>query len=274
MQISMNTDYLDTKTDFESILKNTAAAGFNSVHWCHEWSGSHLYSLKEIKDIKKSLKKYGLKTHGIHASDGIYVSKYWGSSSEDERLAGVELVKNRINMAHELETDIIVIHISDDRPKDKDIWMPCLNKSLDEVEAFAAEKSIRIAIENKIHGNLFLVKEVIEKRDPAFLGLCYDVGHGNMAGQLDLLITDTLLKERLCYIHIHDNDGIDDEHKHPFSGTVEWHKVAKIIKELSYKGQIAVENFMKDYTHLKEEEFLNKTFEISSKFSKMIETLK
>ncbi len=274
IQISMNTDYLASGGGFESHLESIATAGFTSVHWCHEWGSDHLYSLEEIKDIKKSLNKHKLKIHGIHASDGVMVSKHWGSSSEDERLGGVKLVKNRITMAHELETDIIVIHIPDKKPKDKDIWMPCLNKSLDEIESFAVKKNIRIAIENSGGGNLLLTKEVIEKRDPAFLGFCYDTGHGNMSGQLDLLTTDILLQERLCYIHIHDNDGINDEHKHPFSGTVDWKKLARLINDLSYKGQITVENFMYDYKHLKEDEFLKETFETSLKFSKMIETLK
>jgi len=109
MQLSITTDYAKDTGNPESYLRCIADASFSHIHWCHQWSTDFLYSRREIEHIKKCLRGYGLELLDLHASHGQ--ERSWTSSREYERLAGVELVQNRIEMTAQLGGDVIVIHI-------------------------------------------------------------------------------------------------------------------------------------------------------------------
>ena len=46
------------------------------------------------------------------------------------------------------------------------------------------------------------------------------------------------LKGRLSSIHLHDNDGRSDQHRIPFTGTVDWPRLAGLIAGLRIYGRI------------------------------------
>ena len=62
----------------------------------------------EIRQIERWLREFNLAVNDLHGSAGR--EKAWGSPREYERLAGVELVKNRIDMAARLGTDVVIMH--------------------------------------------------------------------------------------------------------------------------------------------------------------------
>ncbi|MDP6124509.1 MAG: hypothetical protein QGH20_01990 [Candidatus Latescibacteria bacterium] len=107
--LSLTTDYAEDKGDPSEYLRRIAEAGFSHTHWCHHWNTDFMYSLGEIEQIGWWLDEFGLKVLDLHGSCGP--EKNWGSSKEWERAAGVELVKNRIDMADRLEGDEVIMHI-------------------------------------------------------------------------------------------------------------------------------------------------------------------
>lgn len=64
-------------------------------------------------------------------------------------------------------------------------------------------------------------EELCELADALGFGVCWDFGHANLAGlkQSEAL---AYVGKRLKAIHIHDNNGADDDHTAPFMGTVDW----------------------------------------------------
>ncbi len=92
MELSITTDYLTDKLSPEPYLRHIADAGFTHIHLGSDF----IYSQSEIDQIKTWLNDFGLKMVDLHASHGI--EKNWVSLHNYERLAGVELVKNRICM--------------------------------------------------------------------------------------------------------------------------------------------------------------------------------
>jgi len=245
-------------------LKRIADAGFTHIHWGHHWSTDFLYSKWEIERIGRWFEEFGLKLLDLHASAGM--EKYWMSLEEHERLAGVELVENRINMAAELSTDVIILHMllpleGDDRTKYRDQ----ARRSLDALEPAAKKMNVRIALENGVFKDL---KDMFANYSPDFLGLCYDAGHGNMiADGLDQLES---LKERLISIHLHDNDGVNDQHKLLFSGTLDWPRLARVLAESAYKKCVSMEVAMRNHEIDDERQFLAQAFETGTTFAKMI----
>ena len=255
--LSVTTDYAKDTGDPSPYLKRIADAGFSHIHWCHHWNTDFLYSRWEIDQIKEWLKEYGLKLLDLHGSAGK--EKNWGSAQEYQRLSGVELVKNRIEMTAYFSSDVVIMHVPGDPDSEP------IRKSLDELEPFAREHSVRIAIEN---GNFDAIRKLLSEYAPDYAGLCYDCGHGNMIP--DGLDNLELLKDRLISVHLHDNDGNGDQHKIMFTGTVDWERLARIIANSAYTKCVSMEVSMRHMDIDDEDIFLARTFETGTKFAEMI----
>jgi sugar phosphate isomerase/epimerase len=204
-----------------------------------------------------------LRLNDLHASHGQ--EKDWGSAAEHQRLAGVELIKNRIDMTARLGADVVILHLPAGLGDDQASWSR-LRRSLDALEPYARACHVRIAIEN---GDFEAIRRVLAAYDPEFLGLCYDSGHGNMvADGLDRLES---LKHRLISVHLHDNNGASDQHKLPFTGTVDWSRLARIIAESSYTKCVSLETTMRETGIDDEDTFLARAFEAGTRLARMID---
>ena len=267
--LSIATDYAADTGNPEPYLRGIAAAGFSHLHWCHHWNTDFLYSQSEIDQIKAWLAELGLKLLDLHASAGV--EKAWASTREYERLAGVELVKNRIEMAARLGGDAIVMHFprreSGSAEANSPAWAQ-LHKSLAALEPFARQHQVRIALENGFEDDFVDIRQLFAEYDPAFLGLCYDSGHGNLGDQgLDHLES---VKDRLLCIHLHDNDGNSDQHRLPFSGTVDWPRLTRIIAASAYSKCLNLEVGIHNSGIEDETAFLEKAFAAGTALTQMI----
>ena len=210
-------------------LRRIAAAGFTHVHWCHHWDSDFVYADAEVDAIGRWLRAYGLRLLDLHASTGP--EKNWASHRPHERAAGVELVRNRIRMTARLGGDAIVMHIPPGPPSG------ALRRSLDELRPDARAAGIRIALENGEFGG---IATLLAEYPPDYLGLCYDSGHANLPGGGGLAGLDAL-KDRLLVVHLHDNDGTTDQHRLPFTGTVDWPALARVLAASAYRKPLSTE---------------------------------
>ena len=238
--ISIATDYQKDTGFPYPYLQGIAEAGFTHVHWCHHWCTDFIYSASEISQIQQWLTELGLQATDIHASAGS--EKAWASAREYERLAGVELVVNRLEMAAAIGCDVAVLHIPgvpDDREQAREYW-DRVRRSLDTLQQSTRATGVRIALENGgSDGSWVPLKQVFADYAPDFVGLCYDCGHGNMGGNgLGNLETHA---DRLIAIHLHDNDGTGDQHMLPFMGTVDWDRLIGLIAHSSYDKWVNLE---------------------------------
>lgn len=269
---SMTSDYVKSIDSPQPYLKKIAEAGFTRVHWCHQWDTDFLYCDSEIVQIKKWLAEYGLRLNDLHATAGK--EKCWVSSLEYERQAGVDLVKNRIEMAARLDTDVIIIHPSNssDESVVTEKHRDSLLRSLDELQPFAKNHGVRFALEN-VMKTPFLVNLALDNYGPDYIGICYDSGHGNFleGSGLDWLEPR---KERLIALHLHDNDGASDQHKIPFTGIVDWSRLTRIIAESPYDKAVNMECAIHKTGLATEMDFLVKSLEAAKKIEAMIEKAK
>ncbi len=267
--LSITTDYFKSSGNPAPYLRRIAEAGFSHVHWCHHWRSDFLYSDAEIDQIGKWLQGYGLQLNDLHGSEGV--EKSWVSAQEYRRLAGVELVKNRIHMAARLGGDVVIMHIYAE-PKqaaaNNEFWTQ-LQKSLAELEPYAKSRGVRIAVENLIIDNFDTIEKIFAQYDPDYIGLCYDSGHANIGtDRMDRLEP---LKERLIALHLHDNDGTSDDHTIPFSGTVDWPRLARIIAGSAYAKGVSLETTIHNTGIEDEPIFLEKALEAGTTLAGMIE---
>lgn len=263
MQLSITTDFAEDTGNPEPYLRQIAEAGFTHIHWCHHWCTDFVYSKWEVDQIAAWLRDYGLKMLDLHASAGV--EKRWGSHLEYERLAGVDLVKNRIEMAARLGADVIVMHPGTPVAGHEETFWKQLCGSLDALEPCARDLNVRIALEN---GEWSIVQTLLDKYPRDYVGVCYDSGHGNIGfgslAQLDQA------KDRLICIHLHDNNGSGDQHNLVFSGTVDWAHLARILAGASYSKCVSMEVSMRNAGVAEGKEFLERAFETGIRFSDMV----
>ena len=69
---------------------------------------------------------------------------------------------------------------------------------------------------------------------------CLDTGHLNIAGKAprDAI---TLLGKRLKVLHVHDNDGISDQHILPGQGSIDWADFTASLAKVGFDGAMSLE---------------------------------
>lgn len=256
--LAITTDYLTDRGDAAPYLRRIAAAGFTHVHWCHEWNTDFEYDPSMVAQIGRQLAECGLKLLDLHGSAGL--TRRWFAPTEAERLDGVALVRNRLEMTARLGGQTVIMHAHP-------AFLDPLRRSLDALQPVAKQHGVRIAIENE--AEFAMPRLLLREYPPEFLGLCYDAGHGNIADRhgLDELAAVT---DRLIAVHLHDNDGTADQHQLPFTGTVDWPRLARLIAQSSYRQCISLEVVMRPPGRTDEAEFLARAFVAGGRLTEMI----
>jgi sugar phosphate isomerase/epimerase len=292
---ALSTDYNGESRNTKNILRTLSAiaqAGFSHIHWCHEWQGSYLYSPGEMRQLGDWLDKLGLKARGIHGSCGEIKSQYateqdfdaerenlkdYVSLNEYNRMAGVELVKNRIDLAVELGTADVALHLplpyrifeNDRLFKEKFYAAAC--KSFDELHDYCLEKGTRICIENLPDSPESFQREMFDRLfaryNSSYMGICFDTGHGNITSR-DCLYFARRYADRLFIVHINDNRGASDEHLIPFEGTFNWEGFAELLAKSDFKLPYLFEIIMRDQD---ENVFFQKVLEAGKNFHALTE---
>ena len=279
----LSTDFHGQSRNSEVIrntLKRIADAGFSHVHWCHEFHSSYVYSVYEMLQIKKWCDEFGLLVMGVHASAGESKSdlKSYISFNEYNRLAGVDLIQNRIETARILETDMIVLHLEfpwelSANKKEFDSRMAPIYKSLDALEPYCKTRRIKICIENgdgSPEQCLPVYDALFNRYDENFLGLCFDTGHANIYCKKNSLEYAERYNNRLFLIHGDDNHGETDEHAIPYEGTFNWAGFAPVLARSPYKFPLLLELACRQDGD--DAGWLKTAFETGNRFSAMAES--
>ncbi len=270
--LSINTDIIQDHGSPEPYLRQIADAGFTHLHWVHHWAGDFMYSPSEIEQIGRWLKEYGLLLSDLHATEGR--EKFWLSTAEYARLAGVELVKNRLDMTARLGGDAIVLHVQPDNMNDnpQPAFWDRFHRSMDAILPYAAERNVQIAFENLPPSNHETLKQILALYSPEQVGICYDSGHGNIVGDgLDFL---DIVKDRLIVLHLNDNDATGDQHNLLFAATVDWERHARILAASSYNKPLSMEVSIRNSGIKRPSDFLDQAMGTCTKFAGMVENAK
>lgn len=71
------------------------------------------------------------------------------------------------------------------------------------------------------------------------VGMCLDTGHAHVNGCL--LEMTRVLGRHIRYIHLHDNNGVQDSHRAPGLGSIDWAKWYPMLAELPYEPWVMFE---------------------------------
>src|SRR5262249_53533741 len=84
-----------------------------------------------------------------------------------------------------------------------------------------------------------LVHFVEEDLDGSPVGICLDLGHAHLDG--DLVESLELVSEHLLTVDIHDNRGRADDHLVPLDGTIDWPAAMTTLQKVGYEGALMFE---------------------------------
>jgi len=205
--------------------------------------GLHKLNLKRIKILKKISEEMGVKT-SVHAP---FADVNIASPVKIFRRKILERLKKSIMYASQLESEIWIFHPG--LKTGLSMFYPSLDWkiNLDSVRIlaeYAESMDIKIAIENMPKNVPAVLKnpedfaEFFKELD-LDVGFVLDVGHAHMSGSIMEFLKK--LKDKLTYMHIHDNNGKIDSHMAIGTGTIDWDNVVKAIMQIKYDGIITLE---------------------------------
>jgi sugar phosphate isomerase/epimerase len=261
LPLGFNSDYRHWMGPPERSCAQISEAGFSHVHWCHHWTGDRFYTRAEVKKIGKILQRHRLELLDLHASAGIVAGV--SSRIELRRRAGSALLQNRIKMCGDLGGGAVVLHVTSGAAM----------KTLDEAAELCRRTGVRIALENlAVPGHAHLLGTLLDTYDADYIGLCYDTGHANLmcrrgGSEADIL---TSHPERLIALHLHDNEGVRDQHLLPFDGTIDWHDLVSALAGVNYTRPLCLECSYARQRYGTEHEFLAAAYRAAERLHSLV----
>ena len=308
---AINTNYKNDVSTIEAIeeqLKNIADTGFSHVQWSHDWMGEYIYGNIEMVQIREMLDRYNFKPKGLHAAEGgirhllngnldfghrYKNRKDYTSLNEYTRLAGVELIKNRIDLAVMIGAKEIVLHMQmpyielrENRDFKKRYWAQVL-RSFDELEHYCRAREVKIAVENLLctpqKEQMDQFDALFDRYDFEFMGFCFDSGHGSLVSLDDPLFFAKRYKDRIIALHLQDTNGIaseliedglavkkHDKHALPFTGIINWDELVKIVAQSPYELPVTLEVTLRADSHEQEIANLEEAMQKAEKLDEMV----
>ena len=167
-----------------------------------------------------------------------------GSVHEPMRIAAVDEIKQAIMMCRQLEIPLVTIHpgfVQGIAFLNKAKALEKTKESVKEIATYASGQSVTVVVENlpaNINATCTHADELLEAIEGSGLGICFDMGHANTAGQMDEMLR---LVDRFKNVHLHNNDGQWDQHNRVDDGSADVLKVISVLKK-SYNGNIIIES--------------------------------
>lgn len=236
MKMSICTDYF---FDYpaEDAVKMLAEDGWSNL----ELSTEHAEELIDRGNILKTARELRKLAEGLKTQIGqghMLISCNITLPDQDKT---IDLLKKWLDLFHELGIKSAVLHpggwslIKEGYEKDyvdeKRIYV------LKPLAEYIHGSDMSICLENTTGTipDIDGLNSLIDLIDSPHIGICLDTGHLNMKGgpQGDFI---RKAGSRLKALHIHDNQGKEDQHILPFScGNINWKEVIDALRDINYQ---------------------------------------
>jgi sugar phosphate isomerase/epimerase len=172
-----------------------------------------------------------------------------------ERLAAVARVHDVIDAAAALDAPIAIIHPCDRFPVEQTrSRIQALSASLKELLNYAAQRRVRIALENLPSLVAMQVFDTVLEEYPQ-LAVCYDTSHARLSGNTFGVLQR--YQDRIITTHVSDNLGGSDDHTLPYEGTIEWDEFKYYFNRVTTVQCLMLEVEMRQSRYRDTREFLD-----------------
>ncbi len=127
-----------------------------------------------------------------------------------------------------------------------DMWLERSYNTWKEVINYCKKINQKISIENVFEKNTVVIERLIKKINSDFCGVCFDIGHHNVFGEITVEEWFKKFKDKIFEIHLHDNDGTFDYHLAVGEGNIDFENLLKLLKTYSPDAILTLEAHDKD----------------------------
>jgi sugar phosphate isomerase/epimerase len=237
--------YVADRLDREHLVE-IAAHGFDAIE---------IFALRDHFDYRDRraavalaewLDDTRLRLHSIHAPiAGKYAGGKWqdgltiAAADEARRKHAVDEMMAALDVAAAVPFSTMVVHcgVPDPYGSAADNHRGSLVKSLEELSPVAQRYGVRLAIEvipNALSTPSALVDLIESDIDATGLGICVDVGHAKLMG--DVVDAIEACSGHVITTHLHDNRGRTDDHLVPGKGVIDWDAATLAFQKVGYDG--------------------------------------
>lgn len=271
MKLSVQTSPILDAHGIDAGFGMIADAGFDCVDFNidHTLPGSAIHARKTsgffdqtdaemlaaLKPYAEAARKHGVGFGQAHAPFPTYVDK---APATNEYV--LNAIKKCMMLLSEVECPWIVVHPAFNGYKQKltvtEEWK--LNEEIySALIPTIKATGVRVATENMFSSYKGKIMEAVmsdfdfaaafvdHMNDIAgekLFGFCLDIGHAALLHRDQRKVINTL-GERITVLHMHDNDGVGDQHLFPYEGIVDWDAVCAGLKDVGYSGTLSFETF-------------------------------
>lgn len=104
------------------------------------------------------------------------------------------------------------------------------------------KRKIIEAVMSDFHYAAAFVDHMNDIAGEKLFGFCLDVGHATLLHRDQRKVINTM-GDRITVLHLHDNDGVSDQHLFPYEGITDWDAVCAGLKDVGYQGTLSFETF-------------------------------
>ncbi|MDK2791054.1 MAG: hypothetical protein PWP15_1563 [Methanothermococcus sp.] len=174
------------------------------------------------------------------------------SMNDRVRRLTVSSIVEAIEGAFELDAKVVTLHPGYIPP----LWSSYIEdildnnfSSLNDIVGVAEDYQVMLGLENMPNymGVLGItpeaLKDIVREIDSKYLGITLDVGHANTAGNPAEFVKElNNIGQGIVHVHMHDNNGNDDEHLKIGDGNIDFLSVLNALKDIKYEGVLSFES--------------------------------
>ncbi|MEM2979823.1 MAG: sugar phosphate isomerase/epimerase family protein [Thermoproteota archaeon] len=206
--------------------------------------------LNALRRIKETADSLGVRIIQVHAPYGE-IDFELASIDSHKKDRALRKTLNLIKHVGELELGALVFHTARLESSGNYDSQEAVEKTrlvnigfFKEASKQASEHGVEIAVENRLENGYGALpkdlSELLKEVNNDCFGICLDVGHANV-NKLDPSSFVESLGESLVATHIHDNNGLEDQHLPPLMGNIDWNKLVNAFLKIGYRKPLILE---------------------------------
>lgn len=233
------------------LLQNLRLIEQAGIHWIELWYNScpdHFDYTDPVGTavIKDALEKAAIRVWSGHIRHHPVAEHGIDHIDEGHRQLAVKKAVVQIKHLLELGGHVAILHPGG-FSWEAQLEEERINKVLSSVREMQVEigesPDFVMALENLNFGEDFhkisSMKKLMDRISDRRVGICLDTGHANLQGDVTAAIRT--LGSKIFSWHVSDNDGKNDMHAVPFSGTINWPDLLATACETGYRGPLVLE---------------------------------
>jgi sugar phosphate isomerase/epimerase len=219
-------------------LERAWDAGFPSVEIFCARQHIDYRDKAQINELGHWFRDSRLTVHSLHSP--MYSDNVFGRSgpqsvlditetTKAKRIAVVDEVKRALEIADVIPFRYLVQHFGVTGQEFDERRIDSAFSSLEEIKVFAGQRGVQVLLENtpNEHSSAEQLNHFLNQTH-LNLGYCFDIGHAHLGAGVEHEFE--LMKERIRSTHLHDNDGREDLHLYPLTGSIDWRKAMQLLR--------------------------------------------